>query len=218
MAGELIFTDGSNMPVGTMFCIGKNYAKHAREMGGSVPKAPVVFLKPPQAYIPDGGKIVIPEISANVHHEVELVIVIGKDCGNVAGENAKDYIAGVAVGIDVTLRDVQSEAKKNGTPWAVAKGFKTSAPISRIVSLDKAGNIDDLELSLYVNGEERQRGFTKDMERSAGDLVEYLSAIFSLRRGDIIFTGTPEGVGPLKSGDSVRAELKGFAKLEVIVA
>lgn len=212
------FTDGTAMPVGTMYCIGKNYAAHAREMGGEVPGSPVVFLKPPAAYVPQGGVIRIPSFSQLVHHEVEMLVVIGEDCASVAREEAHRYIAGYGIGLDMTLRDVQTEAKKKGEPWAIAKGFVTSAPVSAIIPAAQFGSIPDFDLTLHVNGQLRQSGTTRDMERPVDMLVEYLSSVFTLRRGDCIFTGTPEGVGAVHSGDVLRAELIGSVALEVSVA
>lgn len=212
------FGDGSAMPVGTMYCIGKNYAAHAREMGGEVPSSPVVFLKPPAAYLPDGGAIRIPAFSQLVHHEVEMVVVIGEDCASVPRSEAHRYIAGYGVGLDITLRDVQTEAKKKGEPWAVAKGFETSAPISAILPAAQFDGIPDFDIALSVNGVLRQSGNTRAMERPVDMLIEYLSSVFTLRRGDCIFTGTPEGVGAVQSGDVLLARLGGIASLEVSVA
>ena len=212
------FSDGTTMPVGTMYCIGKNYAAHAREMGGEVPSSPVVFLKPPAAYLPDGGVVRIPPFSQLVHHEVEMVVVIGEDCVSVPREEAHRCIAGYGIGLDMTLRDVQTEAKKKGEPWAVAKGFVTSAPISAITPAAQFDGIPDFDLTLSVNGQLRQSGSTRSMERPVDTLIEYLSAVFTLRRGDCIFTGTPEGVGAVKSGDVLRAKLSGGASLEVTIA
>ncbi|MBI5325221.1 MAG: fumarylacetoacetate hydrolase family protein [Ignavibacteriae bacterium] len=215
---EYEFTDGRKMNVGTMFCVGQNYSKHAKEMGSEVPKDPIIFLKPANAYIPDGGKIILPSISNLPHHEVELVVIIGKDCDNIDINEAKNYIAGYAVGLDITLRDIQNKAKKDGHPWAVAKGFRTSAPISKIIPSSQFGiDIPDFELELKVNGEIKQRVNTNEMERSVEVLISYLSGIFGLREGDCIFTGTPEGVGVINHGDKLHAQLKGYVTLEVKV-
>lgn len=211
------YQDGRELEVGTFYCIGKNYAKHAREMGGEVPKEPVVFLKPPNSYIPNGGSIIIPDFSENVHHEVELVVIIGDDTNGISQKEAHRVISGYAIGIDVTLRDIQQKAKDGGKPWAVAKGFRTSAPVSDIVSAEKIDNPDDLNISLSVNGKERQNSSTKLMERNVGQLVAYLSKVFGLRRGDAIFTGTPEGVGQIFVGDNITAELNGLVNLSVDV-
>ncbi len=216
MNKNIAFDDGREMTVGTMYCIGQNYAKHAKEMGASVPDSPIIFLKPPSAYIPDGGQVTLPVISQNVHHEVELVVIIGKECRNVSRADALDYVAGYAVGIDITMRDIQKAAKDKGHPWAVAKGFASSAPISKAISAEKVqSNIFDLELS--INGELKQKVSTSNMERPVEELIEYLSSIFILEKGDVIFTGTPEGVGQIHAGDKITASLKGYAELNVTV-
>ncbi len=212
------FKDGKEIEVRTMYGIGQNYAKHAAEMGGQVSSDPIIFIKPSVAYIENNGKIILPEISNNVHHEVELVVVIGKDCKNIHEDEAINYIAGYGVGIDATLRDLQKAAKDKGHPWSVAKGFHTSAPISEIIPAEEFGNqIPNFELSLKVNGELRQNSSTEYMERSVGKLIEYLSKIFTLEKGDCIFTGTPEGVGQIVKGDKLFAELKGYVALSVEV-
>ncbi len=213
----LEFLDGSKINVGTMFCIGSNYAKHIKEMGGVVTSDPTVFIKPAQALIRDNEKVVLPDFSENVHHEVELVTVIGKDCYNIEPQDAYDYIAGFSVGIDVTLRDIQNNCKTNGKPWAVAKGFRTSAPISKIVPLSALGDTKYFDLKLEINDEIKQSGNTSEMERSVEQLVSYLSNVFSLRAGDVIFTGTPEGVGKINKGDKLTASLSDFVNLEVFV-
>jgi 2-keto-4-pentenoate hydratase/2-oxohepta-3-ene-1,7-dioic acid hydratase in catechol pathway len=204
------------LPGGGFYGIGKNYAKHAREMGGVVPDEPIIFIKPPASYIQNGGTVILPGFSENVHHEVELVVVIGKDCANVSKENALDYVAGYAVGIDVTLRDIQNKAKTAGHPWAVSKGFVTSAPVSEIIPIEQTKD-KFFDIELKVNGEIRQAGTTRVMERSVETLIVYLSKVFTLRTGDAIFTGTPEGVGKILKGDQLHAELKGYVELDVSV-
>lgn len=218
MKYNLKFDNGNILEIGSIFCIGSNYSKHIKEMGGTKPEAPVIFLKPRAAYIENNGVIKIPYFSNLCHHELELVVVIGKHCANINKNEAYKYIAGYAVGIDVTLRDLQNSAKEKGQPWAVAKGFVTSAPISKVISSEKFdSNVPDFELKLFVNGEKRQYGNTKDMERSVPELIEYLSKVFTLNPGDCIFTGTPEGVGQIKKGDKLVAELVGFTKIELTV-
>lgn len=214
----LEFLDGDKIELANIYCVASNYSKHAEEMGTRIPEDPVIFLKPTSAYIPDGGKILLPPFSNNVHHEVELVVVIGKDGFNIKKENAIEYIAGYAVGIDVTLRDVQAKAKLEGKPWGIAKGFYTSAPISKIVkSKQFNGQIPNFEFLLKVNGEIRQKSNTKFMERPVESLVEFISKIFSLNTGDCIFTGTPEGVGQINPGDKIYAELCGYTSLSCFV-
>jgi 2-keto-4-pentenoate hydratase/2-oxohepta-3-ene-1,7-dioic acid hydratase in catechol pathway len=210
------FNNGKRLKVGTMFGIGKNYAAHAKEMGGGVPEEPIIFLKPSTSYVANNGAVILPPISQNVHHEVELVVVIGKDCRNIKKNQAWDYVAGVAVGIDVTLRDVQHKAKEKGEPWAVSKGFFTSAPISGVIPIeDLKSKFFDIEL--FINGVLKQKASTKTMERSVPELIEYISKVFTLSKGDCIFTGTPEGVGKIVKGDKLIAKLLGYTQLNINV-
>ncbi len=218
MKKYLEFLDGEKIELANIYCVASNYPKHAEEMGTKIPEEPVIFLKPTSAYVPDGGKILLPLLSNNVHHEVELVVVIGKDGFNISKVNALDYIAGYAVGIDVTMRDVQAKAKLEGKPWGIAKGFYTSAPISKVVKANQFnGQIPNFELLLKVNGEIRQQSNTKFMERSVDSLVSFISRIFSLNTGDCIFTGTPKGVGKINHGDKIYAELCGYTSLSCFV-
>jgi 2-keto-4-pentenoate hydratase/2-oxohepta-3-ene-1,7-dioic acid hydratase in catechol pathway len=213
---KLKFIDGSELETGTMYCIGQNYAKHAAEMGSQVSADLVIFIKPPSALILNDEEIILPDISNNVHHEMELVVIIGDDCDSILPDNAINVIAGYAVGIDVTLRDIQESSKKSGKPWSVSKGFKTSAPISYIIPQNKFNNkIPEFEMKLFVNSDLRQHGFSKDMEKKIPELIAYISKIFTLRKGDVIFTGTPEGVGQIISGDKITAELCGEISLTV---
>jgi 2-keto-4-pentenoate hydratase/2-oxohepta-3-ene-1,7-dioic acid hydratase in catechol pathway len=196
------FTDGRTMDVGTLYCIGRNYAAHAAEMGATVPTDPIVFLKPPAAIIAEGSVIQLPSWSSDVHHEVELVAVIGKDADNVSIDDALDCVAGYAVGLDLTARDIQAGAKQRGEPWAVAKSWRGSAPISRVVPRSISGD-GPFVVSLDVNNVRRQHGRTSQMERSVATLVSFCSRVFTLRAGDAIFTGTPEGVARLNDGDHI---------------
>lgn len=209
---------GERISVGKMLCLGKNYERHAREMGGEVPAEPVVFMKPATALVRDGGKILLPSISADVHHEVELVVVIGELARDVSPAKAMHHVFGYAVGLDMTLRDVQARAKKRGEPWAVAKGFDTSAPISNVVPKARITDPNNLSLSLRVNGVFTQHGSTSDMVMKIPEIVSYLSSIFTLERGDCIFTGTPEGVAPVAAGDTLVAALDGIVEMTVTVA
>jgi 2-keto-4-pentenoate hydratase/2-oxohepta-3-ene-1,7-dioic acid hydratase in catechol pathway len=204
---HFLFTDGTTLEAGTIYGIGKNYAAHAREMGGEVPASPMVFLKPPAALVQSGGTVVCPPFSTNLHHEVEMVVVIGEDCADVSADKAQSVIAGYGLGLDMTLRDLQNAAKQQGSPWAVAKGFRTSAPISRILPASLFTHIPDFELELSVNSVVRQKSSTKLMERSVATLVEYLSSVFTLHKGDCIYTGTPEGVGQVVAGDVLEARM-----------
>lgn len=194
---------GARLPVGTVYGIGRNYAAHAAEMGAVVPEDPIVFIKPPNAYVPSGSQIVLPEWTQDVHHEVELVVVMGEH-----------GIAGLGVGLDLTARDVQAKAKQTGTPWAVAKGWRGAAPVSSIVPWDGCGD-GPWSLSLQIDGVQRQLGSTAAMERPIDQLVAYVDAVFGLRPGDALFTGTPEGVGPVRRGQRAVATLDDLATLEV---
>lgn len=211
------FSDGTTLPVGTMYCIGRNYAAHAREMGAEVVADPIVFIKPPAAYRADKSEIQLPAFSSDVHHEVELVIVIGNATERCAPDEAWNYIAGLTVGIDFTARDIQTAAKKNGHPWAVAKSWAGSAPCGTVVPVRDCGK-GPWGLSLAVDGELRQQGTTSDMERSVEELVAYVASVFTLQPGDCIFTGTPEGVGPVQPGQHVVANLDSLVSLTIDIA
>ncbi|MEN9795665.1 MAG: hypothetical protein RLZZ150_642 [Bacteroidota bacterium] len=210
------FTDGRSMPVGTLYCIGRNYADHAAEMQASVPTDPIVFLKPPAALIPSGSTLVLPSWTSDVHHEVECIVVLGQDLRDCNEHEAWSAIAGIGVGLDLTARDVQQRAKSAGHPWAVAKSWYGSAPVSTIVPFEQSAQ-GPWDLRCSVNGELRQNGSTAAMERNIPMLIQYLASVFSLRRGDAIFTGTPAGVGPIRSGDLVVGELGTIARVELHV-
>ena len=203
--------------VGKILCLGRNYAAHAKEMNAETPDAPVVFLKPSTALLPEGGLITLPPISKELHHEVEMVFLIGKNGKNIARDRAMDFVGGYAVGLDMTLRDVQADAKKKGLPWSTAKGFDTSAPVSKFVEKEQIKDPHNLDISLKVNGAERQRSNTRNMIFRIEDMIAFISTIFTLEVGDLIYTGTPEGVGPVVSGDILEAELATVATLKVSV-
>ena len=205
------------LPIGKLLCIGRNYAKHAEEMKSDVPDEPMVFLKPASAVIRSGDAVVLPERSRDVHHEVELVAVIGEGGKNIDVADALDHVAAYAAGIDVTARDVQSAAKKRSHPWSVAKGFDTFAPLGPLTPADQVGDPQNLSLKLTVNDEVRQEGHTRDMIFSVAELVSYCSHIFTLAPGDLLYTGTPDGVGPIEDGDVLEATVSGCAPLRVSV-
>ncbi|MBN2730865.1 MAG: fumarylacetoacetate hydrolase family protein [Balneolaceae bacterium] len=206
------------LTIGSIFCIGRNYQKHARELGNSVPDEPMVFLKPASSLIGDGESIQLPAQSNEVHHEVELVIAIGKKGKNIPEQDARDYIAGYGLGIDVTARDIQQKAKDRRHPWSMAKGFDTFAPISTFMPIQPNTDFSSMDISLAVNGTIRQQGNTVNMIFPVTTLISYLSTIFTLNPGDLIFTGTPEGVSPIKSGDSICATLNnGEITLTILV-
>lgn len=216
MSIKLKFIDGNEIEAGTIFCIGQNYSKHIAEMGSEKSNEPVIFIKPKQAITYPDTTIELPDFSNNIHYEVELVVLIGEDCDNISPDEANNYIAGYGVGIDLTARDIQSKAKQEGKPWATAKSFRNSAPISYFIPRDKITN-KNFEIKLYVNNILKQFGNTIEMERSIEDLVAYISKIFGLKKGDLIFTGTPEGVGSIKSGDKVTAELVNYTQFNIFI-
>ena len=213
---HLVSTD-QEFPIGKILCIGRNYAEHIRELGNEPPAAPVIFMKPASSVIGEGGTIVIPPYSSDCHHEAELALLIGKGGKDIPPERVMEHLAGFGVAIDLTLRDVQAELKKKGLPWEIAKGFDTACPLSAFVPPEQVGDPQDLSIRLSVNGELRQDGSTALMIHSIPAIVSYMSGIFTLEPGDVILTGTPAGVGPLKSGDQVAAEIPGVATLRVNV-
>ena len=215
---QLKVAGNGEVTVGKIVCLLRNYRAHAAEMKSAPPKEPYFFLKPSTSVIHDGGTIIIPRRSKNVHHEVELAVVIGKRASHVSKGKAMDCVMGYGVLIDVTARDVQDEAKKEGRPWAAAKGFDTFAPISTLVSKEKIPDPHNLEIWLKVNGETRQKGSTSQMIYDIPTIIEYVSSIMALEPGDVIATGTPEGVGPLKDGDAVEACVEGVGSVKVRVA
>lgn len=207
-----------DLHIGNIFCIGRNYVEHARELGNESPNQPLVFLKPSGSIIFDGDAIQIPSQSKNVHHEVELIAAIGKGGKNISKKEALNYVAGYGIGIDVTARDIQQKAKSGSRPWSVAKGFDTFAPISTFVETANIADPQNLNLQLSVNREIRQSDNTQLMIFPVGELITYLSGIFTLQPGDLIFTGTPKGVSAIQSGDHIKATLgKKIAELNVIV-
>ncbi|MCX6139149.1 MAG: fumarylacetoacetate hydrolase family protein [Ignavibacteriales bacterium] len=211
MNNVLLLPSLQRFSVGKILCLGQNYAAHAKEMGSPGAELPVIFLKPSTAIIQNGADILIPPFSNNVHHEVELTLLIGAEGKNIPESNAFDYIAGYGIGLDMTMRDLQLEAKKKGNPWAVAKGFDTSAPLSDFV--EKVSDPHALEMSLSVNGERRQHSSTAAMILTIPQIIAYVSANFTLERGDVIFTGTPEGVAQVHRGDIIDAAIAGVGTL-----
>ena len=199
-------------PVGKIYCVGKNFRDHAEEMGGSVDKdQPFFFSKPAQA-ITQGSTIPFPSQTDNLHHEVELVVCIGARCSNVNIENAHETIFGYAVGVDLTKRDLQDIAKKNSKPWDLSKGFDNSAPISLIIKNEKFV-MRQGEIKLSVNGVEKQSSNLLNMTWGVDHIISCLSKFITLFPGDVIFTGTPAGVGKLKPGDQVDASVESVSSL-----
>lgn len=199
--------------VGKIVCVGRNYAKHAEELGNEIPEFPLIFLKPASSLIYSGGEIEFPKDAGEMHHEVELVLLIGQKIKNATEDEAENAIAGYAVGLDLTLRDVQNELKKKGHPWTLAKVFDGSAVISDFVMKDDYKLRGDEKISLKVNDETKQESTLNYMLFDSVQIVKYLSSKFTLEEGDLIFTGTPEGVGPVSIGDKLHAEIQNVAEL-----
>ncbi|MFZ2950121.1 MAG: fumarylacetoacetate hydrolase family protein [Desulfuromonadaceae bacterium] len=209
---------GQQFPIGKIVCLARNYAEHARELGNETPAAPVLFMKPASSVISDGEAVRIPSYSQECHYEVELAVLIGKRCQNVAAESALEYIAGYGVAIDMTLRDVQNQLKAKGLPWEIAKGFDTSCPLSDFVPAGMVADPHALNLKLAVNGETRQDGCSSDMITRIPQTIAHISAIFTLEPGDVILTGTPAGVGRVAAGDVMTAEIESVGRLTIPVA
>ncbi|MEX0647657.1 MAG: fumarylacetoacetate hydrolase family protein [Balneolaceae bacterium] len=205
-----------DLQYGSIYCIGRNYAKHAKEMGSETPSKPVVFLKPRSSLVYNNGTITLPPESKNVHHEVELVVLIGSKVQKILPEKAHEAIRAVAIGLDLTARDLQSEAKQKGLPWSLAKGFDTFAPVGKFTDYTPSIDLQNLDIEVRINNKLRQSGNTSQMIFPVADLISYLSRHFTLYPGDLIFTGTPEGVGPVKAGDSITATLQhGLSTLDL---
>jgi fumarylpyruvate hydrolase len=202
-------------PVRRILCVGRNYAAHRREMGGDDRDPPFFFAKPADAVAPPGTAVPYPSATADLHHEIELVAALGRAGQDVSVEAALDLVVGYAVGVDLTRRDLQNAAKAKGQPWEAGKGFDVSAPISAIRRWQ--GDPPSGAIRLSVNGSVRQEGSLADMIWSIPEIIAQASRLWRLAPGDLIFTGTPEGVGPLVRGDRVEGEVEGVASLDFTV-
>ncbi|HEU4625353.1 MAG TPA: fumarylacetoacetate hydrolase family protein [Steroidobacteraceae bacterium] len=202
-------------PVRRIFCVGRNYAAHAREMGNDDREPPFFFTKPADAVVANDSSVPYPSRTANFHHEVELVVALGGGGTNVAKADASALIYGYAVGIDLTRRDLQSVFKDRGQPWDASKGFDKSAPLAAIHPRKDVGLIETGGIWLTVNGKERQRADLAEMTWKVPEIISELSTLFELAPGDLIFTGTPAGVGPLVRGDVVEAGIDGLTPLTI---
>lgn len=204
--------------INTVYCIGRNYAEHISEMAAERPAEPVVFLKPNSSLLFAGqGGIVLPAYSGNVHYETELVLLIGQDADAVPPDAALSLVAACAVGLDLTARDTQAAVKEKGLPWTKAKGFKTAACVSDFVAADRL-DISDCGFTLHQNGSLKQHGQTRDMLFGAAEILCFLAATYGLRRGDLVYTGTPSGVGALASGDVLDLDLAGLVQARFMVS
>lgn len=201
-------------PVRRIYCVGRNFAEHAKEMGATVDRGnPVFFMKPADAIVPGGGRVPYPSGTRDLHHEVELVVALGRDAdGEVATADALGLVFGYGVGLDLTRRDLQAAAKAKGLPWDTAKGFDHSAPASELVPVAAAGDVFARRLWLEVNGALRQQSGLDDMVFSVADVIHELSKLYALKAGDLVFMGTPSGVAALVPGDRFRAGVDGLVE------
>ncbi|MSO92622.1 MAG: FAA hydrolase family protein [Rhodospirillales bacterium] len=204
-------------PVRRIYCVGRNYAEHAREMGHDVREPPFFFQKPADVIIPDGSDFPYPPRSSDVQHEIELVAALKSGGTNIPIDRALDHVFGYAVGLDMTRRDLQGQAKKMGRPWEVGKGFERSAPLGIIQPASKIGHPAKGTVWLKLNGKERQKGDLTEMIWSLPEIIAELSTLFTLAAGDLIFTGTPAGVGPVAKGDALEGGVDGVGTLKVRV-
>ncbi len=212
--------DGTNarFPVARIFCVGRNYADHAREMGHDPSREPpFFFMKPSTAVLTDGAPFPYPAHSTDVHHEMELVVALGKGGDNIAESAALDHVYGYGIGLDMTRRDLQGEAKKLGRPWDTGKAFDHSAPCGPVYPVSRVGHPTKGVIVLEVNGSVRQKGDLADLIWNVPSMIAFLSGLFTLLPGDLIFTGTPAGVGPVKRGDTMKGSVAGLGTLIVKV-
>ncbi|MDF7675923.1 fumarylacetoacetate hydrolase family protein [Neisseriaceae bacterium ESL0693] len=200
---KTIKLNNQDRAVGNIFCIGRNYTEHIKELHNATPEEPVVFLKPTSALSLTETPIILPDYSMDVQHECELVVYIDRNAECVKEQEALDYVGGYAVGLDLTARDVQSQCKQKGLPWTKAKGFRTSACVSDFIDSDQVVDIQSQYFGLRVNGQLRQHGYTADMMFTVAHIISYLSRVYGLAAGDLIYTGTPAGVAQLQSGDKL---------------
>jgi 2-keto-4-pentenoate hydratase/2-oxohepta-3-ene-1,7-dioic acid hydratase in catechol pathway len=200
-----------------IIAIGRNYIDHAKELNNPVPKEPVFFLMPETALLRNNDAFFYPDFSNDIHYEVELVVKINRLGKNIEERFAYRYYDEVSIGIDFTARDVQSELKKNGLPWEKAKAFDGAAPLGKFVKLNALNGIDNINFSLDKNGERVQTGNSKDMLFSVDQIIAHVSQYFTLKIGDLIYTGTPVGVGPVAIGDKLSAAIEGEELLQVLI-
>lgn len=208
-------------PVHRIYCVGRNYEEHAREMGFTGREPPFFFMKPADAVLEVAagatGRLPYPTLTQNLHHEVELVVAIGRGGKNIAAAQALQHVYGYAVGLDMTRRDLQTDMKKQGRPWCIGKAFDLSAPMGPITPLAQAGDVSKAEIYLKVNGQDKQRSRISLLIWNIAETIEHLSAAWELQPGDLIFTGTPEGVGPVVRGDQLHAGITGLTDLQLTV-
>lgn len=197
-----------------IICIGRNYAEHAKELKNDIPTEPVFFMKPDTALLRDGEPFYYPDFTSDLHHEIEVVIKISKVGKHIDEQFAHKYYEEIGLGIDFTARDLQAKAKEKGLPWEKAKAFDGSAPLGKFISKAQLGDLNAIDFELKLNGESRQKGNTADLLFSFDKIIAYVSKFVTLKVGDLIYTGTPEGVGAVKIGDKLQGYLKGEQFLE----
>lgn len=213
-----VIGDTRRFPVNRVFCVGRNYADHAREMGHDPDReAPFFFMKPASSIVSDEKDTAYPNLSSDVHHEVELVVAIGRGGSNITVEHAQSHIYGYGVGLDLTRRDLQAEAKKLGRPWDTGKAFDQSAPCGAITPVEQCGHLNQAQIKLLINGQVRQEGNLNQLIWNVPETIAYLSTLFTLQAGDLIFTGTPAGVGPVQRGDVLEGYIEGLAGLKTTI-
>ena len=209
-------------PVRRIYCVGRNYEEHAKEMGFTGREPPFFFLKPTDAIVVvqegETGTMAYPPMTKNLHHEIELVVAIGTGGKNILAADAHKHVYGYAIGLDMTRRDLQNEMKKQGRPWCIGKAFDQSAPIGPITPVAQAGDVTQAEIYLQVNGQDRQRSNVSKLIWNIGETIEHLSAAWELQPGDLIYSGTPEGVGAVVAGDTMVGGVAGLGTLTVKVA
>ena len=209
-------------PIHRIYCVGRNYEEHAKEMGFTGREPPFFFIKPNDSIIVvnqgETGTMPYPSLTKDLHHEIELVVAIGRGGKNIQASDALQHVYGYAVGLDMTRRDLQGEMKKQGRPWCIGKGFDHSAPIGPITPAEQAGDVARAEIYITVNGQDRQRSNTSQLIWNIAETIEHLSAAWELQPGDLIFTGTPEGVGAVVAGDTMIGGVAGLGELHVNVA
>ena len=209
-------------PIHRIYCVGRNYVEHAQEMGFTGREPPFFFIKPADTAVVvaagETGAMDYPTLTSNLHHEIELVVAIGMGGRNIKAADAKKHIFGYAVGLDMTRRDLQGEMKKQGRPWCIGKAFEQSSPIGPITPADQAGDVEHAEIWLQVNGKDRQRSNVSKLIWNIGETIEHLSAAWDLKPGDLIYSGTPEGVAAVVKGDTLVGNVAGLTELRLRVA
>ncbi len=197
-----------------IICVGRNYVEHAKELSNPIPKKPLIFFKPDTSVLRNNKDFYHPEFSENIHYECELVLRISREGKFIEEKFVDSYIDGIGLGIDFTARDIQSEAKKKGHPWTLAKGFNDAAPVSEFLPPEEFPDLGNVNFTCSINGEQRQKGHTGDMIFAVPYLISYITQFITIKKGDLIFTGTPEGVGQVHVGDHIEASLEGKKLLD----